>query len=173
MATQSTLYEIRDKDSADPLDARIELDGGAIRLHSRGGATGGRPPRNVDYSEALKLIIQRLRTDDSKIGPTIDRVQIDSIPARKRPVEERILLETNEINELSDTDLVAAIQRRASRWGQADGANGGNGTKAIRIETNREFSALRSALKLRLWSGPESTVSGSGIPPTNRLSYED
>lgn len=49
------------------LDARIDIEDGAIILHSRGGAFGKPNLRNPGYRKALVVIVSRLL--DSKFGP--------------------------------------------------------------------------------------------------------
>lgn len=130
------------------LDAKIELDGSDLLLHSRGGATGGRPARNTNYEKALLVIIQRLHADKHMI----DAVFLDSKVARKKLEEHRLLADAAEIDGLSDEAVVALVRQRASRWGQAPGTRGGNSTKALRIRVlNLDQSNLRSTLGLIKW----------------------
>lgn len=159
------LYFISEEEWPAGYDARIELDGSDVLLHSRGGATGGRPPRNTDYEKALVAIVRRLRADESGDRPVIARVLLDSRPARKMLPEKRLLLEARELTGLSDDRAVALIRSRAKNTGQAPGVSGGNSTKALRIETQGSSQAnIRSILKLMDWKD-KSTV--------NRLTVED
>ncbi|MBO1359142.1 hypothetical protein J2D73_04935 [Acetobacter sacchari] len=146
------LYCILDDDSADVYDAKIELDDTSILLHSRGGATGGRPPRNTDYEKALKIIIKRLRMDEAPNRPIIARILLDSQPARKKTAKERILAETNELTGLTDDQIVTLVRSRAKNWGRVPEASGGNSTKALRIETHdRSHASIYSLLQLTNW----------------------
>jgi len=159
------LYFISDEEASDDYDARIELDGTDVLLHSRGGATGGRPPRNTDYEKALSVIVQRLRMGESVSQPFITRVLLDSQRARSEPPEKRLLVDTSELSRLSDNQAVTLIRSRAKSWGQAPGVTGGNSTKALRIQTQgRSYESLRSTLRLMDWGGKISV---------NRLSAED
>lgn len=131
----------------EPVDARIELDGGSVVIHSRGGSTGGRPPRNTGYQEALGLLIQRLMAEPV----SIEGIYIDSAEAHRRSPDAsaRILVDGAEIATLgSPLDVVRSARTRASRFGQVPGATGGNSTKQLRIETDRNADFLRNLLRL-------------------------
>ncbi|WP_152979924.1 hypothetical protein [Mesorhizobium sp. 1M-11] len=159
------LYSISDGDLAGGYDARIELDGANVLLHSRGGPTGGRPPRNTDYQKALLTIVRRLRSGGNPNRSGIARVLLDSLPARKMALEKRILVNARELSGLSDEQAVALIRSRAKNFGQAPGALGGNSTKALRIETQgNSLASIRSTLKLMNWKDKLSV---------NRLSAEE
>jgi hypothetical protein len=154
VTTANQLYFISNGEWAEGYDARIELEGADVLLHSRGGATGGRPARNADYEKALRTIIRRLRRGDGPGGPVISRVLIDSRPARKLAPDERILVTSQELSGLGDDEAVALIRARARAFDQAPGVTGGNSTKALRIETHgRSHASIRSTLKLMTWSG--------------------
>lgn len=146
------LYFISDDESADGYDARIELDGADVLLHSRGGATGGRPARNTDYEKAILAIVRRLRSDESITPPTIARVLLDSRPARKMPPEKRLLVDADELSGLSNEQAVTLIRSRAKNMGQTPGVSGGNSTKALRIVTQGlQPASVHSMLKLMDW----------------------
>lgn len=160
------IYCISDAEWAHSYDARIELDGGDVLLHSRGGATGGRPARNTDYEKALATIIRRLRAQDSSGNQVIRRILLDSTVARQYSADERVLMSSQEMSGLSDEEVATIVRRRAREWGQRPGAKGGNSTKALRIETaDRARSSIRSTLKLMHWKEP-----GIGAPNIERLS---
>lgn len=94
-------------------DARVEVIGRSVVLHSRGGATSGRAARNTGYAEALITICRRARA-----GPAaLERVLIDSSVARRQSETERVLIEGGEINALDGEDLAKAIRVRARRFG--------------------------------------------------------
>lgn len=153
------LYCISDGEHTDCYDARIELEGTAILLQSRGG---GSPPRNTGYSKALLTIIRRLRAGDHAGQPVIARVLLDSQPARKMPADKRLLAQSAELSGLGDDETITLIRSRAKGWGQTPGVSGGNSTKALRIETqgcSREI--LHAVLGLMDWKDR---------PPVARLS---
>ena len=121
-------------------------------LHSRGGATGGRPARNTDYEKAILAIVRRLRSDESITPPIIARVLLDSRPARKMAPEERLLVDADELSGLSNEQAVTLIRSRAKSMGQTPGVSGGNSTKALRIVTQGlPPASVRSMLKLINW----------------------
>lgn len=142
-----TIYRIW-PDLTGSLDANVELDDQAVILHSRGGATGGRPPRNTQYEAALDFLIRRLMR-----GPQwIRRILIDSAEAHRRAPSpaDRVLLGREEIESASGPgEVVRLIRRRARDFGQPPGTKGGNSTKQIRIETDWGHPYLRAGLNLR------------------------
>lgn len=164
------LYAIGESAWVPRYDARIELTDSAILLHSRGGATGGRPARNTEYEKALTTIIRRLRPDGS--GPLGD-ILLDSLPARKLPYAQRVLVGSSEAKALTNEDLIAIVRLRARKWGQAENATGGNSTKALRIETlGLSRAVLRAKLNLVLWEGitaPFEKAAPEGLIPASVL----
>jgi hypothetical protein len=148
------IYSISGDDPTKRYNAKIELDEGNVLLHSRGGATGGRPPRNTEYQKALPVIIERLRAAETPTKPIISRILIDSLPARHFPPEERALVSSTDISGLSTTDLVKLVRLRGSKWRQTLGADGGNTTRALRIETiGLSQAEVCSMLMLTEWAG--------------------
>ena len=111
------------------LDAKVELEAGAIILHSRGGAFGKPNLRNPDHRKALQTILERL--NDSDIVPS--GIWLDSRVAQGWPEAQRQLLDVAELAVPTD-QLVTLIGQRGAAKGRADGAAGhGNSTKRIRI----------------------------------------
>ncbi|MBB3953391.1 HNH endonuclease [Novosphingobium sediminicola] len=150
-----TIFRIFDF-AGNKIDANVEIDDRAVILHSRGGATKGQPPRNTEYSQALRLIVAGLMK-----GPQqIERVLIDSEKARSSfpDPDLRVLLTRQEIAALSEPDsVVAEIGKRAKAFNQAPGTKGGNSTKQVRIETDRLHSSLISDLNLRIHNSSTPT----------------
>lgn len=124
------------------LDARADIVGRSIILHSRGGATGGRPPRNTQYESALYEICRR-----GKVAGAFERILIDSVPARRLPEEQRVLLHQPEIEALQVDDLVAAIRSRLRVFAQSDDVTGGNSTKRVRFDL--KYGTASQILRLR------------------------
>jgi 5-methylcytosine-specific restriction protein A len=115
--------------NGDTLDARVELEDGAIILHSRGGAFGKPNLRNPDYKKALRAILERL--DGSDFSPS--GVWVDSRVAQAWPEPQRRLLDAAEFS-LPVNQLVTLISQRAAAKGRPDGVTGhGNSTKRVRI----------------------------------------
>ena len=123
------------------LDARADVVGQSLILHSRGGATGGRPPRNTQYEIALLEICRRGQPDCFK------QILIDSEPARALPEEQRILLTEEDIRGLPPADLAREIRSRLRAFGQPDGAKGGNSTKRVRFDV--QFGTISQIFRLR------------------------
>lgn len=129
----------------DPVDARIDLVGASIILHSRGGSTGGRPPRNTGYAEGLLAICRRAQT----IPGSLERVLIDSSVAKRLPESDRVLITREEIAGLSGDELAERVRVRLRLFGQADGTIGGNSTKRVRFDFNLPSGNIVSSLGLR------------------------
>jgi hypothetical protein len=148
-------------------DARIDIDGPSLILHSRGGPTGGRAPRNTGYERALATICERLTRGDLPV----DRVLIDSAPARRLPEVDRVLLDRSEIVGMSAEELVSEIRRRTLRFGQPEGVKGGNSTKQIRFEFDASGGAIVKVLQLQEWD-EEAGATAGGPAKVARLSAE-
>lgn len=145
-------YCISDTNWAESYDARIDLEGGDVCLHSRGGATGGRPPRNTEYSQALLTILRRLNVADDGMPTPIAAVFIDSLPARKKPKDARLLVSKEELAGHDTRSAAKLIRSKAREWGKPSGSTGGNSTRALRIETKGlTKAALRAKLMLMTW----------------------
>ncbi|HWW55402.1 MAG TPA: HNH endonuclease [Sphingopyxis sp.] len=143
-------------------DARIELHGQSVVLHSRGGATGGRPARNTSYALALIEICRR----SGRLGKVLDRVLIDSAPARHLPESERLLVDRVEIASLRPDELAREIRVRMRRFGQAKGTKGGNSTKQIRFDFRLPSAEIIEMLGLRREEAPGKPQPPSIVPLT-------
>ncbi|MEZ5937107.1 MAG: HNH endonuclease [Hyphomonadaceae bacterium] len=148
-------------------DARIDIDGSSLILHSRGGPTGGRAPRNTGYEKALAAICERLTRGDLPV----ERILIDSAPARRLPEAGRVLLDRGEIVGTSAEDLVFEIRRRALRFGQSKGAKGGNSTKQVRFDFGAPDGTIIEVLQLQECD-EEAGATASGPAGVSRLSAE-
>ncbi len=137
------LYGIGQTDSR-LFDAKIEVEGSSLILHSRGGATGGRPARNTEYSNALLAICER-----AKANGRLTRVLIDSRSARQLPEDRRVLLAGDEILLLSAADLVKTVQQRLLKFGQGSDVRGGNSTKQVRFDFDLPHHSIITSLRLR------------------------
>lgn len=126
------------------INARIEVIGSSVILHSRGGATGNQPPRNQGYAEALIAICLRAQAEGH-----LEQVLLDSGPARLHLEADRLLIGKDEIETLSAEELAKAIRTRMRRFGQARGVSGGNSTKKIRFDFNLRHSSVIQSLLLR------------------------
>lgn len=112
-----------------PLEAKVEVEDGAIILHSRGGAFGKANLRNPQYRQALRVILDRLQSAGAKLSG----VWIDSRVAQTWPELYRRVLAPEE-SEMPTEQLVTLIGQRGAAKGRADGAAGhGNSTKRLRI----------------------------------------
>lgn len=124
-------------DGGNELDAKfsIELfpDGFDLVIESQGGSTGGRPPRNVDYSKALRSHIARMKG----MAMVLIDVQIASHPAMKHPESDR-QIELHgyplplALVGVDSENLRLAIGRASAAYGRG-GKSGGNPTKKLRL----------------------------------------
>ena len=92
-----------------------------------------RVPRNVDYRQALEVLLRRLKARDAVLVSGV----VDSRVTATLPADERRLFP--EPITLAEADDIPALRRQLctaqSKIGQAPGASkGGNGTKRIRLE---------------------------------------
>jgi hypothetical protein len=94
------------------LDARLELEDGAIILHSRGGAFGKPNLTNPDYRKALRAILERL--GDTDVRPS--GVWVGSRVAQAWPEPQRRLLDSTEFARPVD-QLLSLIGQRGLRKG--------------------------------------------------------
>lgn len=152
-------------------DARIDVEGSSVILHSRGGGKGGGAPRNPGYAEALEAICRRAVRN----GAYLDRVLIDSVPARLLPQTERILLDSSEIEGRGAAELAKLIRARLRRHGQAVGTKGGNSTKQVRFDFNLPQHSLITSLRLRkvMSCGARSPLEGTVAVTQTMLTISD
>lgn len=137
-------YQIAPEGRADPVDARIDVVGSSVILHSRGGSTGGRPARNTGYAEALIAICNRAQAAPG----SLERVLIDSAVARRLPFADRLLLTRDQIGELGGDELAERIRVRLRLFGQRTGTIGGNSTKKVWFDFNLEPPDIVTMLRL-------------------------
>lgn len=125
--------------------AKVELAAGSVTLHSRGGATSGRPERNPEYSAAFDAIIDRLAPQ----AGLITRVLLDSRRVRGSEVEV-VLAVADDFARLPLDEVKRQIRRTARAFGRkADAApNQGNSTKQLRFEVSLGLADLMDRLSV-------------------------
>ncbi|MXO66230.1 hypothetical protein [Altericroceibacterium endophyticum] len=125
------------------LNARVDVSGKSLMLHSRGGSMEGRPPRNPDYQRALRLLLRRGCEDGA-----ITRIAIDSSEAHKAPPAERTLFEADELADFEPDALAREVGLRLAAWPQKpEEKSGGNRTKRVLIETRYLYVSQRFRLR--------------------------
>jgi hypothetical protein len=160
-------------------------DGAYLILESRGGSTGGRPPRNVDYSAAFEVLLRRL----GQLSATLIDIEVYSNITQKLPFEQRRLSTPTfplpiDLSSLVDLEHFRhEIGRASAALGrQSDSKGGGNPTKKLRLtlrwpgavgRTNEQLEHLLAS-KITTQSGllVPSTVQGPTSDPvefTNRV----
>ena len=115
------------------LDATVEVERGAIILHSRGGAVGSPNVRNRDYSTALRIILRRLLEKHFDIAG----VWVDSSRVQILPLEERAILTRADLPATPDT-LFTLMSRRMQAVGRSPDAGLGRGNSNKRIRFSLE-----------------------------------
>jgi hypothetical protein len=128
-----------------PFNARIEIQNGRVFLHSRSGRSGGRPPRNPHYRLAFDAILQRLNADEHHI----DRVLIDSIPARLRAESDRVLATVEDFRKIPAKEVGNLITKLMRSFGRdATLPKGeGNSNKRLRFDTALGDAELKRLLR--------------------------
>ena len=112
------------------LDATVEVEPGAIILHSRGGAAGSPNARNRDYSTGLRLILGRLFERNIEI----EGAWVDSSRVQNLPLGQREILSRDDLPATSE-ELFTRMSRRMQAVGRSPdaGAGRGNSNRRIRI----------------------------------------
>lgn len=131
------MYNPRDE-KGDDLDAKFSVeslqDGFDLVIESRGGSTGGRPPRNTDYAPALVLHLRRM----AQVGMVLDDLQVASSQAMRlpenvrqiRPLGYTLPLELVTVSDFEDLRLAIG---RATGEHETKSKKGGNRTKKLRL----------------------------------------
>lgn len=115
-------------DDGSLLDAHFDVLDDSIVFHSRGGSKGSQA-LNPDYSQALRLLLERLQ----RAGKPVHRAWVDSTRVREMPIADRVILGPHEANEPA-ANLVSLMGRRMQVIGKKPSSKGGNSTKRIRLE---------------------------------------
>lgn len=141
------------KPDGQSLNAKVEVEHGAIILHSRGGAFGKSNLRNPDYRPALTLILQKLAAGDLRPHDIL----LDSRPAQSWPKPERLVLKGDEHDQPVEV-LVTLIAQRSAALGRTDSSIGhGNSTRRLRIEVpGAAIKALITVLDASTPTGSEA-----------------
>lgn len=128
---------IADRDGVG-LDAAVDVGPGMIVLHSRGGAVGSPNARNRDYSNGLRLILERLLENRFDIG----KVWVDSSQVQKLSLEERTILTSSDFP-ANPKALFTLMSRRMQAVGRSktSGVSRGNSNKRIRFSLEGRSSS--------------------------------
>jgi hypothetical protein len=134
-----------------PLDARFDIQGADVILHSRGGAKD-KDAVNADYSKGLSLLLQRLAAADVALtGAWVDSKTVQSVP-----LQDRAILNQDEGTQSPEkiAELLAS-RMKAIRADRTSMVRGGNSTKRIRLSTTfrGDAGALASLLGGRAAQG--------------------
>lgn len=133
----ANMYNIFDEKGAE-LDAKFSVAsvsaGFDLIVESRGGATGGRAPRNTDYARALELHLRRM----AHRGMVLDDLQVASSEAMRLPEKMRQIQPSGYMLPLtlvtvSDFDKLRLAIGRAVGEFESRSKKGGNRTKRLRL----------------------------------------
>ena len=144
-------------DTGQELNANFSVeptsDGAALFLKSRGGSTGGQPPRNPDYARALELLLHRLGQNSA----VLTGIEVYSRETLVLPVEERRITAPDFPLPLALASLSDAERERfRNQVGSASAAlgrapektSGGNPTKQLRLALDWPAAVGRDAEEL-------------------------
>jgi hypothetical protein len=123
-------------DDGSLLDAHLDIDGTMLVFHSRGGSKGDKA-RNVDYSPALRLLLERL----SKANLSVERAWVDSSRVQNIPLADRMILSSQDSGASAD-QLVSRMGLRMQAVGReiTSKTDRGNATKRIRLQLSGTVS---------------------------------
>lgn len=161
------MYNLFD-DKGEELDAKFSVEsfrGGFDRIiESRGGSTGGRPPRNTAYAQALVLHLRRM----AELGMVLDDLQVASSEAMRLPENMRQIRPVGytlplELATVSDFDeLRLAIGRVTGEHGTFS-KKGGNRTKRLRLRMRwADASSMYADSIATLLAHPDSSEKPTG-----------
>ncbi len=137
-------------EKGDELDAKYSVEslseGFDLIIESRGGSTGGRPPRNTDYARALVLHLHRM----AELGMVLDDLQVASsdamrLPEKKRQIRPKGYALPLELSSVSDFDELRLAIGRVTGEHEAKSKKGGNRTKRLRLRMRWTGASKMSA----------------------------
>ncbi|RBW53808.1 HNH endonuclease signature motif containing protein [Ruegeria sp. A3M17] len=137
-------------EKGDELDAKYSVEslrgGFDLIIESRGGSTGGRPPRNTDYARALVLHLRRM----AEFGMVLDDLQVASsdamrLPEKKRKIQPKGYTLPLELSTVSDFDELRLAIGRVTGEHETKSKKGGNRTKRLRLRMRWTDASSMSA----------------------------
>ena len=125
--------------------AWLTSSGFDIVMESRGGSTAQRPPRNPDYNEVLRLVLERVSQIDATIRvATVDSARTRVLPAADRTIRSDSLQYPITVRRGTDFEsLRRDLTKPQATIGRVPGAKGpGNMSKRIRISFDWYWRSL-------------------------------
>lgn len=166
---RSQLYNPSDENGSE-LDAKFSVeslrDGFDLIVESRGGSTGGRPPRNTDYAPALALHLRRM----ALFGMVLDDLQVASSEAMRLPEHMRKIQPQGytlplELVTVSNFDELRLAIGRATGEHQTKSKKGGNRTKRLRLRMRwPDASSLSVEAIAKMLAHPYASEAPSAEP---------
>lgn len=147
-------------DDGTPLDARFDIEDGSIVFHSRGGSKT-KSGINLDYTPALTLLLTRL----ANAGFPVVQAWLDSQPAQRLPVAERMVLDPADAN-LPVAAQVRLMSKRMAGLARMPTAKSpqGNPTKRIRIKLPEGATEVDLVSHLKAVSIKSDSRSAARLP---------
>ena len=137
-------------EKGDELDAKYSVEsirgGFDLIIESRGGSTGGSPPRNTDYARALELHLHRM----AELGIVLDDLQVASsdamrLPENKRQIRPKGYTLPLKLSTVSDFDELRLAIGRVTGEHETKSKKGGNRTKRLRLRMRWTGASSMSA----------------------------
>lgn len=163
------MYNPRD-DKGTELDAKFSVeplkDGFDLVIESRGGSTGGRPPRNTNYAPALMLHLRRM----ARVGMVLEDLQIASSEAMRLPEIMRKIRPLSytlplQLATVSDLDALRLAIGRATGEHESKSKKGGNRTKRLRLRIRWPDASSMSADGIaKILANPDAYEVPTGDP---------
>lgn len=163
------MYKPRDE-KGDELDAKFSVeslkDGFDLVIESRGGSTGGRPPRNTDYAPALVIYLRRM----AQVGMVLDDLQVASSEAMRLPESMRQIRPLGytlplELASVSDFDELRLAIGRATGEHETKSKKGGNRTKRLRLRIRwPDASSMSADFIAKMLANPDAYEVPTGDP---------
>ena len=163
------MYNSHDDQGAE-LDAKFSVesikDGFDLIIESRGGSTGGRPPRTTDYAPALVLHLRRL----AQVGMVLDDLQIASSEAMRQPESMRKIKPLGytlplQLATVSNVDALRLAIGRATGEHETKSKKGGNRTKRLRLRIRwPDASSMSADAIAKMLAYPDASEVPTGDP---------
>jgi hypothetical protein len=116
------------------LDAHCDIADQLLIFHSRGGTIGTPNARNTQYSDGLRVLMERIPASTLSLS----RVSVDSSAVQALSIDERTVLSNSETDQPA-ADLFELISNRMKAVGRKPDAKGpGNATKRLRFDFSGE-----------------------------------
>lgn len=147
------------RENGTPIDASFDVDDEGILIASRGGTKGTPDQRNPEYQEGLIALLTQLAANQLDLS----LVYVDSVPTRLMPINQRIVLRSEEVGDPETTAKL--IVGRAKSVGRKPGAKGpGNATRLLRVTFDEQVTKEKILSSLRTVQSTINMKSAKRLP---------